>query len=419
MSDTPSSPPASGLRPFGSDNQASNRPATSFGQAGITRTAGNLGAAGAGEPLRIEYVDQPGLAGISITNFLLNLVTFWFYRFWAKTRVRQHIWNSVRINGEPLEYTGTGKELFVGFLVIMAVIFLPLGLIAMGLAAYYGPESAALAVFQIVVTLALVCLYGFAIYRARRYRLSRTVFRGIRGALTGSAMAYSGKFLGALILNPMTAGWSRPAMNLLLAEQMYNDMRFGNQPFTFRGRAGPLYARYAICWFLMAAVIVGVAVVAAGVVASGALDNVVQAFESVFDASDGPTSGKAKGLVAITIILGIIAALLTYQILSSLVWALYTAREMNLFAEYTTFPGLRFNFDATAWSLVTLWLGNVAIIVLTLGIGQPFVEQRVVRYFCDRLTVDGMVDFASIKQSQAKMDSRGEGLIDALDLDAF
>jgi hypothetical protein len=33
--------------------------------------------------------------------------------------------------------------------------------------------------------------------------------------------------------------------------------------------------------------------------------------------------------------------------------------------------------------------------------------------------VDGKVDFASIKQSQAQLDKRGEGLIDALDLDAF
>jgi uncharacterized membrane protein YjgN (DUF898 family) len=59
----------------------------------------------------------------------------------------------------------------------------------------------------------------------------------------------------------MTAGWSRPAMNLLLAEQMYNDTRFGNQPFTFRGRAGPLYARYAVCWFLTAAFFVGLIVI--------------------------------------------------------------------------------------------------------------------------------------------------------------
>jgi uncharacterized membrane protein YjgN (DUF898 family) len=220
-------------------------------------------------------------------------VTLWFYRFWAKTRVRRHIWDSIRINGEPLEYTGTGKELFFGFLVIMAVIFLPLALIATGLAFYFGPESIALSIFQIVVTLALVCFYGFAIYRARRYRLSRTVWRGIRGALTGSSLAYSGKYLAALILNPMTAGWSRPAMNLLLAEQMYNDTRFGNQPFTFRGRAGPLYARYAVCWFLTAAILVGLIVIGVGIAMSGVWSEFSSAFETFWKAAPGAMRARA------------------------------------------------------------------------------------------------------------------------------
>ena len=92
-------------------------------------------------PVRVEYIDQPGLVGLSIVNFLLNLVTLGFYRFWAKTRVRRHIWSSVHVNGEPLEYTGTGKELFIGFLVIMLVLFLPLALISGFLQYYFGPDS--------------------------------------------------------------------------------------------------------------------------------------------------------------------------------------------------------------------------------------------------------------------------------------
>lgn len=370
-----------------------------------------------GEPVRVEYVNQPGLGGIAITNFLLNVVSLWFYRFWAKTRVRRHVWSSVRVNGEPLEYTGTGKELFFGFLVIMGVFFLPLALIGIGLAAYLGPENPALTLFQVFISVVLVTLYGFAIYRARRYRLSRTLWRGIRGAMTGSALAYSGKYFAALLLVPMTLGWSRPAMNLLLAEQMYNDMRFGNQPFTFRGRAGPLYLQYAICWFLMAGIVLAIVIGGVSLVFSGALDQYAGLLDTLFDSEN--RSAEATGLVVFTLIAGLIVLFLAYQIISSIVWALYTAREMNLFAQYTTFPGVRFDFNATGWSLVTLWLGNLALIILTLGIAQPFVEQRVMRYFCDRLSVDGLVDFSAIRQSQAQLDKRGEGLIDALDLEAF
>ncbi len=382
-----------------------------------TGSGDGLKPSGSAEPVNLKYVNQPGLASIAITNFLLNLVTLWFYRFWAKTRVRRHIWSSVHINDEPLEYTGTGKELFFGFLVIMLLLFVPLAVIATGLAIYYGPESPALTVFQMVITFALLTLYGFAIYRARRYRLSRTLWRGIRGALPGSAMAYSGKYFGALLLSPMTAGWSQPAMNLILSEQMTNDMRFGNTPFSFSGRAGPLYKRFAICWFLTLFAYLALIGIVVGLYTAGAFDNLETLMKSL-DAGSGEPSYK-KILVAIGIVIATFMFLLLFATLRSVIWSFYTAKELNVFAEYTRFPGASFTFNATAWSLVALWLGNLALVILTLGIAQPFVEQRVMRYFTDRLNVEGAIDFTAIRQSQAQIDSRGEGLIDALDLDAF
>ena len=369
------------------------------------------------EQVRIEYVSQQGLGVIAITNFLLNLITLSFYRFWAKTRIRRHIWSSVRVNGEPVEYTGTGKELFLGFVIIMAVVFLPLALIATGLAAYFGPESAAVVAFQLIIGLALVTLYGFAIYRARRYRLSRTVWRGIRGALPGSALSYSGKYFGSLLLGPMTLGWSTPAMNLILAEHITNDMRFGNMPFNFSGRSGPLYTRYAVCWFgtmLAYLVIAGIAIT---LFVSGAFDGLQQAFEAIGDenaASSGDETALVFGIFAAVIVL-----YLLYVAIRATIWSFYTAKELNVFAQYTRFSGASFEFHATAWSLITLWLGNMALIIFTLGIAQPFVEQRIMRYFVERLSVNGEIDFAAIQQSKAELDRRGEGLIDALDLDAF
>lgn len=369
------------------------------------------------EQVRIEYVSQQGLGVIAITNFLLNLITLSFYRFWAKTRVRRHIWSSVQVNGEPVEYTGTGKELFFGFIIIMAVVFLPLALIATGLAAYFGPESAAVVAFQLIIGLALVTLYGFAIYRARRYRLSRTVWRGIRGALPGSALSYSGKYFGSLLLAPMTLGWSTPAMNLILAEHMTNDMRFGNMPFNFSGRSGPLYTRYAVCWFGTMLAFLVMAGLAVALFVSGAFDGLQQAFEAIGN-EDATSSGSETALV-FGIFAAVIVLYLLYVAMRATIWSFYTARELNVFAQYTRFSGASFEFNATAWSLITLWLGNMALIIFTLGIAQPFVEQRIMRYFVERLSVNGAIDFAAIQQSKAELDRRGEGLIDALDLDAF
>ena len=369
------------------------------------------------EPVRIEYVSQSGLGAIAVSNFILNLITLWIYRFWAKTRVRRHIWSCVHINGEPVEYTGTGGELFTGFLVVMAVLFLPLAVIGLFLVGYFGPESPILTLFQLAIAVALFTLYGFAIYRARRYRLSRTVWRGIRRALPGSALSYSAKYFASLLLGPITLGWSTPAMNLILAQHMTNDMRFGSTPFSFSGLAGPLYARYAICWFgtLMAVMlIVGLAI---SMFVSGSFAELEAILRQFAEASE--TTDQASAYSVLAIIGSMAAAYLLYVTIRSVIWSFYTALELNLFARYTRFSGAGFEFNATAWSLILLWLGNLVLLIVTLGVAQPFVEQRIMRYFAERLQVVGLIDFASVRQSQAAPDKRGEGLIDALDLDAF
>ena len=117
---------------------------------------------------------------------------------------------------------------------------------------------------------------------------------------------------------------------------------------------------------------------------------------------------------------GIVAAgIVAIYVCAVALWTLYQAREMSLFAAYTGFDGCRFRLDATTGSLLWLWLGNVAIIVLTVGIAAPFAAQRSAKYLCDRLSCDGTVAIDRIVQSRAPVDKRGEGLADAFDIDAF
>src|SRR5687768_1018260 len=95
-------------------------------------TAGPSAKLAKGVPISVTYVPRRGLVSLSIVNFLLTIITLSIYRFWAKTNVRRHIWSCVHINGEPLEYTGTGKELFLGALVVFLLLILPLVILAVG-----------------------------------------------------------------------------------------------------------------------------------------------------------------------------------------------------------------------------------------------------------------------------------------------
>ena len=375
----------------------------------------NDAAKAAGQPISIIYEAQPGLGRIALINALLFVLTLTLYRFWAKTNVRKHIWNCVRINGEPLEYTGTGTELFLGALIVFGVFILPFSLVYFGLALAYGPEHPILVLVQLVLFLIIAILWGMALYRARRYQLSRTLWRGIRSTLIGSPMSYSMLYFGAMLLRSITLGWSTPAMSLNLQERMIGDMRFGSMPFRFKGKAGPLYGPYAACWFLALTVFLVLGAFIALLVFMLYGEQLATFFSELFDPNSGGPRPDTE-TVFLTTLIAFLVFFVLWSILQAIIWAFYTARELAIFATYTTLDQARFKLDATGGSLIALTIGNLLLIIFTLGIATPFAQQRLVRYICDRLSAEGSVDFDSVLQSPALAGRTGEGLADAFDI---
>jgi uncharacterized membrane protein YjgN (DUF898 family) len=53
---------------------------------------------------------------------VFELVTFGFYRFWLATNIRRHLWSNSSAGGDAIEYTGTGRELVIGFLFALAIL---------------------------------------------------------------------------------------------------------------------------------------------------------------------------------------------------------------------------------------------------------------------------------------------------------
>lgn len=360
------------------------------------------------ETIRIDYLPRPGLVRLALVNALLTLITLTLYRFWAKTNVRRHIWSCVHVNGEPLEYTGRGKELFLGALIVFAIFGLPAGLAIAVITIMKGPEHPAIAGVQLLLFFIVSVLWGAAIFRARRYQLSRTLWRGIRGGLEGSALTYTLLYFGSLMARSITLGWSTPALNFSLQEQMTGATRFGSLPFRFKGRAGPLYPAYAVSWVLMLVAVIAL-IVATGVFLGPFLADLFKAAETE---GAQPADAGNGAIIALIVVIGGLLLFVVYP----LVWSVYAAREMALFAQCTTAGEARFDMRVKAREVIWLTLGNFLIVVLTLGIGRPFAQQRLVRFYCDRLTVTGTIDVDSIRQSSLALSRTGEGLADAFDV---
>ena len=162
----------------------------------------------------------------------LELVTAGFYRFWLATDIRRHLWSNTLIDGDAAEYTGRGRELLIGFLFAMAIL-VPIYL------AYFliGVEAERLQGFASVPL--FVAFYGFAqfaIYRARRYRLTRTVWRGVRFWMDGSGWAYAWRAMLWGLLAIITLGLALPWREAALERYKMRHSWYGDLQGSFEGK---------------------------------------------------------------------------------------------------------------------------------------------------------------------------------------
>src|ERR1044072_5325011 len=72
---------------------------------------------------RVALADaRPAFRRLALRGAFLELVTAGFYRFWLATDMRRHLWSHPSVDGDAPEYTGTAKELVLGFLFALAVL---------------------------------------------------------------------------------------------------------------------------------------------------------------------------------------------------------------------------------------------------------------------------------------------------------
>ncbi|MGY4315415.1 uncharacterized membrane protein YjgN (DUF898 family) [Bradyrhizobium sp. JR3.5] len=184
----------------------------------------------------------------------LELVTLGFYRFWLTTDIRRHLWSNTLIDGDAPEYTGRGKELLIGFLVALAILMpIYLGYFLIGI------EAEHLKAFASLPLVAFFYLFGqFAIYRARRYRLTRTVWRGIRFWMSGSGWIYALKasLWGMLVV--ITLGLALPWREAALERYKMRHSYYGDLQGSFEGRGWDFFKRGWWLWLLMPFALVSV-----------------------------------------------------------------------------------------------------------------------------------------------------------------
>src|SRR5215470_12729688 len=198
--------------------------------------------------VRLRFVgDRGDYWRLMIRGGVLQAITLGIYRFWLFTDMRRFLWASTAVEGETLEYTGTAVELLVGFLLAIGIL-IPVYALLFVASLELGILSALSGV------LAFVVLAGFgqyAVYRARRYRLTRTVFRGLRFHQAGSAVRYAVRALLWWIPTAMTLGLASPWATANLERFKMRHTFYGSLGGSFAGSGGRLFLRGLLIWLLI------------------------------------------------------------------------------------------------------------------------------------------------------------------------
>ncbi|MBG0796912.1 DUF898 family protein [Methylocystis sp. L43] len=188
---------------------------------------------------------------------LLEIVTFGFYRFWLATKIRQHLWSHTMLDGDAFAYLGTARELLIGFLFAIAILApIYLASFLLGVEAERA-QSFASSVFGVF----FLTFWQFAIYRARRYRLHRTAWRGLRFHMDGSGVSYALRAMGWGFVSVVTLGLALPWMQAALERYKMRHTYYGDLRGDFIATGGRFFKQGWLLWigaaFTAAAYFVG------------------------------------------------------------------------------------------------------------------------------------------------------------------
>jgi uncharacterized membrane protein YjgN (DUF898 family) len=385
---------------------------------------------------------------LMIRGAVLLLLTLGIYRFWLATDQRRFLWGNTELAGQSFEYNGTALELLLGFLMAMAIL-VPINVVIFLAAALVGLDQVA----PFVAFLLLAVFGQFAVYRARRYRLTRTVFRGVRFHQSGSGWLYA--FYASLwwLLIALTLGLAYPWAQAGLERYKMRNTFYGDLRGKFDGTGWRLFVRGIGLWAII------VAPFLLGLIALPILMTIDSSeFRDALKQSEVMAGTAGRELMAVALagfgILGaiwtVLAAALLYPAFQAITLGWWTSglrfgeiemtsrlRIGQIYRLYLRFLGYAILFMLAAVIAGLVALGSaaalpqnilevavvvapfVAYVLLALGfstIYQVTVKLGIWRVAAESLDLTGLVVLERVKAEGRPSSSFGEGLADALNV---
>ena len=269
--------------------------------------------------------------------------------------MRRYVLGETELEGDRFAYHGTGRELLVGFAKGVAIFFIPIALLTILPEVYQAPAEVRAALRNVLWLVGLL-MVPVAMVGARRYRLSRMSWRGIRFSFRGRARQFVGIFVVGTILTSLTAGLYYPVFATQRQAFMVSNAWFGSRKLEFDGRGRDLLRPFLVM-------------------------------------------------------------ILLFLFTLGLSWFWFAARRQRYFTDRTRFGATRFHCTVTGGALAWLQITNVLAIVLTLGLLWPWTVVRSLRFNFRYTSLHGPLELEDIHQDARAASAMGEGLASLLDAD--
>jgi uncharacterized membrane protein YjgN (DUF898 family) len=290
---------------------------------------------------------------IQLVNTILNVLTLGLYYPWAKAKNLRYLYSKNTFEETPFVFSGTGKEMFRGFikaiLILVVLYALSLFLIAntymvSGVLLLYG---------------GILALLPLAIHGSYKYRMAKTSWKGIRFGYIGERNKLVGIFFKGLLLTILTLGIYGPWFTINLRRYLLSNVRIGNARFVYTGDGSDYF------WM------------------------------------------NLKGYFLTLITFGIY--IFWWQKDQFKFFIDHLRLDQGDDAVF-------FRSKASGGDFAGLMIVNFLILIFTFGLGYAWVVTRSLRFVMDNIEMDGYYSFESLEQAQNEYnDATGDDMADLLD----
>jgi uncharacterized membrane protein YjgN (DUF898 family) len=306
---------------------------------------------------QLEFKGQgSAFFGILIVNWILTVLTLGFYYPWARAKQLQYTYSHTTLNNESFYFSGTGAEIFKGFIKLIGMYLL--FLVGYGLFVSYA-ESPILAI--VLLYLCMIAIIPLILHGSLRYRMSRTSYRGIRFGYRGDRKELMVQFFRDILLTIVTLGIYSAWFSMNLRSYTHRHIRYGNVEFSNEARGGEYFILYL------------------------------------------------KGYLLTFLTLGIYSFWFQKDIFNYYIDKMELKQGENRIKMHST---------ATGGAFFKLIITNFLLLIFTFGIASAWVEMRTLRFIFSHIQMTGNIDLSAVSQTETEYnDAFGEDAVDFFNID--